>query len=183
MARPLLILDLDETLVFATNDPPCDAFTFQCSQYFVYARPNLVGFLDLVEEHYDLAVWTSSGEKYAECIVSNVLAERELEFVWARERCTRCFDAERHEEYWVKDLRKVRKRGYKLERVLVVDDTPKKLERSYGNLVQVTPWEGQTADEELLPLGEYLVRLQACGNFRRIEKRGWRSRQLTKRSS
>lgn len=42
----------------------------------------------------------------------------------------------------MKDLRKVRRLGWALEHVLVVDDTPRKYERSYGNLVAVAPFEG-----------------------------------------
>lgn len=36
--------------------------------------------------------------------------------------------------YRVKDLKTIRRVGYELERVIVVDDTAKKHERNYGNL-------------------------------------------------
>ena len=173
MDRPLLIMDLDETLVFATDAPITDIPHFQCFHYLVHVRPHLGTFLDTVQEHYDLAIWTSAGEEYATCIVAGAMAGRELQFVWANERCTRRYDPERQEEYWVKDLRKVRKRGYNLEWVLVIDDTARKLERSYGNLVRVTPWRGGLPDDELLHLREYLLSLLAEDDFRRVEKRGW----------
>lgn len=58
----------------------------------------------------------------------------------------------------------------------MVDDTPKKLRRNYGNLVRVLPFEGDQRDEELPDLIEYLNQLKDAKNIRRVEKRGWKSR-------
>jgi RNA polymerase II subunit A small phosphatase-like protein len=80
------------------------------------------------------------------------------------------------EEIFVKDLAKVKRRGYALESVLAVDDSPEKLRRHYGNLVRVRPWEGEPTDDELRRLSEYLVELRGAANFRAIDKRGWNLR-------
>jgi len=71
-------------------------------------------------------------------------------------------------------LKKVRRAGFELERVLVVDDSPEKLERNYGNIVVVSEFIGDPADRELLELADYLSELADEGDFRRIEKRAWR---------
>lgn len=68
----------------------------------------------------------------------------------------------------------MKRRGYPLERVLIVDDTPKKLDRHYGNLVRVKPFEGDPSDTELFGLIEYLPTLADAANVRSIEKRDWR---------
>ena len=47
-------------------------------------------------------------------------------FVWSRTRCTPRFDYERWEKLYLKDLKKVKRRGYDLDRVLIVDDSPEK---------------------------------------------------------
>lgn len=73
------------------------------------------------------------------------------------------------------DLEKVRKRGYPLERVIVVDDTARKHERNYGNLVLVRSWEGVEPDDELLHLRAYLHTLVDAENVRTIETRRWRT--------
>lgn len=86
------------------------------------------------------------------------------------------YDPETRDRYFVKDLKKVRARGYALEHVLVVDDTPQKHQRNYGNLVAVRPFEGDPADDELVHLGPYLETLAGVDNVRTIEKRGWRRR-------
>ena len=79
---------------------------------------------------------------------------------------------------WVKDLKKVRKQGYALEHVLVVDDSREKLERNYGNHIPVQPFEGARDDDELLLLVDYLKQLESVPNVRCIDKRGWRKEVL-----
>ncbi len=93
------------------------------------------------------------------------------------------YDWDTREAYWVKDLKKIRRRGYPLERVIVVDDTSRKHERNYGNLVHVQEFTGSTQDDELLHLGRYLVSLSTAPNVRGVEKRDWRRRLLAGESS
>jgi len=123
-----------------------------------------------------LAVWTSSSRDYAQIVVSEVFEGFELEFAWARDRCTREFDYEYQEQYWIKNLKKVKREGYNLDRVLFVDNTPKKLERNYGNIVIVRDFEGDREDKELANLSSYLTALGSESDLRSIEKRGWRER-------
>jgi len=84
------------------------------------------------------------------------------------------FDPEHQDYEWAKNLGKIKRRGYRLEQVLMVDDTPAKLAKHYGNLVRVKPFFGDLADQELFQLGEYLPTLAKSPNVRRIEKRFWR---------
>jgi RNA polymerase II subunit A small phosphatase-like protein len=174
--RPLLILDLDETLLHsseATLDRPCD---FRLGQFFAYRRPYVNDFLERVSAYYDLAVWTSASQAYAELAVTALFSHvPPVKFVWSAARCVRRYDHELMSHYHVKDLRKVKKLGYALERILVIDDSPEKLERNYGNHVQVRPFTGDQADNELPRLASYLLIIHACGNFRKLEKRCWRN--------
>ena len=134
------------------------------AHYFVYLRPGLTRFLESVAMRYNMAVWTSSSEDYARETVDFVFEKHELDFVWARRRCTKKFDPSLYEEYWIKDLKKVRKRGYDLDRVIMVDDTPRKLQRNYGNLVRVSEWTGSLDDVELEELAPYLCWLSEQEN-------------------
>lgn len=175
--RPLLVLDLDETLVHATETPlTIVAHDHEVGRYFLHLRPGLRAFIDEVANHYRLAVWTSSSPSYADAVCPLVFtgAER-LEFVWASDRCT----PTRHfgTDTWcdAKPLKKLKRRGYDLARVLVVDDSPEKHTRNYGNLVQVAPFIGDPADDELAHLAQYLSAIAPESDFRRIEKRAWRS--------
>jgi RNA polymerase II subunit A small phosphatase-like protein len=147
----LLILDLDETLVYASDDPPPTRVDFRVGPYGVMKRPHVHAFLAAVREWFDLAVWTSSSSGYAGVVVENLFpASDALRFLWCSNRCTVRYNAEFGEYYGVKSLRKVKRRGYQLERVLVLDDTPSKHASNYGNLVPIKPFEGEEDDAELL---------------------------------
>lgn len=107
-------------------------------------------------------------------VVSNIFPTNyPLEFVWSHKRCTRVFDSEFLDYYYVKDLKKLKRHGYSLEKIIMVDDTPRKLERNYSNLIRITEWLGDSSDRELLILIEYLTELKDVENVRKIEKRGW----------
>ena len=176
MNRHLLILDLDETLIYATSIPLPTRHDFKVAHYFVYKRPFVEQFLNQVFEWYDVAVWTSAGSGYASAIVDLLFATpTQLKFVWSDERCTKRYHPERQEYYWVKDLKKVRRLGYSLENIVVVDDTSEKLERNYGNHLRVQEFVGSRDDAELRDVLPFLNSLRTANNVRQIEKRGWRS--------
>lgn len=176
MPRPLLILDLDETLLHARETELPRAHDFRIAHYFVYARPHLAAFLAAAASSYDLAVWTSASQPYADLAVQQLFKHvLPLQFIWSARRCTRRFDRELMINYDVKDLRKAKRRGYPLERVLMIDDTPEKLERHYGNHILIPPFLGDPTDAELPALATYLLRIADHHNFRKLEKRNWRS--------
>ena len=178
MGRPLLILDLDETLVSASRKPG-EHYDFQVAEYYVVERPHLGHFLEQVCEWYAIAVWTSSGQSYADELVPRIFpTPARLEFCWAAPRCTRRYDLDLHQHYAVKDLKKVRRRGYHIERVLMIDDSPEKLERNYGNHLQISPFEGDRDDRELMAVLPFLQWLKEQPDFRTIEKRNWRTRDV-----
>jgi RNA polymerase II subunit A small phosphatase-like protein len=123
-----------------------------------------------------MAIWSSASEDYVEKCIENfgVLPFR-FEFIWDRSRCTRRMDWDTYEEQYIKDLKKVKRRGYSLERTLIVDDSRHKVSRQYGNAVYVKPYEGQQEDRELAYLLRYLQRIKDVDNFRTLEKRKWRT--------
>jgi RNA polymerase II subunit A small phosphatase-like protein len=55
----------------------------------------------------------------------------------------------------------------------MVDDTPEKLSKHYGNLVRVKEYLGQEEDSELKILINFLTYLKSVQSVRKIEKRGW----------
>jgi len=99
-ARKLFILDIDETLLYATKealDRPAD---FLVHDYFIYLPPHLQRFLAYALDRFHVAVWTSSGPLYAGKVLDRIFPSRDaLDFVWTAERCTTRFDPERREQY------------------------------------------------------------------------------------
>ncbi len=174
--RKLLVLDLDETLIHARQVALDRAEDFRVGPYFIYRRPHLDRFIERVRAHFDLGVWTASGSAYAEPIVDRIFPAGSLEFVWSHRRCTLVNDWTTGGYETVKNLAKLKRRGYRLESVIAVDDTPSKYARHYGNLVTVREFLGDAADAELPLLADYLIELAEVANVRTIEKRGWRLR-------
>lgn len=183
--RNLLILDLDETLIFATEEKLQAPADFEVFQYFVYKRPHLDEFIRQVSQWYDLAVWSSASDPYVEAISQKIFpTDIHLNFVWGRSRATlpRNFDPHLYwdinHQHFVKDLSKLKKKGWPLRRILIVDDTPEKSARNYGNAIYPQIFEGDEEDEELLLLANYLETLKDCQNVRVIEKRRWRDQTI-----
>ena len=177
LEKKLLVLDLDETLVYATAEILERQEDFTVGQYFVYKRPFLGEFIQFCFENFEVAIWTSSTHNYATKIVEEIFPNpTELKFFWSRLRCTISFDEEEREHFHEKKMAKVRRRGYDLTKVMVVDDSPEKWRNSYGNLVRVKPYFGDVNDNELKKLIIYLERLKTAENIRKIEKRLWQNR-------
>lgn len=177
MDKKLLILDLDETLLYATEHALEGIETdFFFARYQIYLRPHLSQFLAFCSQNFRLAVWTSSSEDYAKYIVERIFGEQHaLEFVWARRRCTYRFDPEFMDYEWHKNLDKLKRKGYDLSQVIMLDDTPRKLARHYGNLLRIKMFEGDPVDHELSLIIPFLDKLRLAPNVRRVEKRNWRS--------
>lgn len=178
--RPLLILDLDETLIHGSESRLHRDADFMVGPFHVYERPYLSSFLSSTSAHFDVAIWSSASSDYVASIAS-ALAEfvPEWQFVWSRMRCVQRMHPELMTTMFIKDLRKVKRRGYDLDRVLMVDDTRHKVSRNYGNAIYVSPFEGADDDAELPQLARYVNSLRHEPNFRRIEKRGWRTKPLS----
>jgi TFIIF-interacting CTD phosphatase-like protein len=175
MDRKLLVLDLDETLVHAAPAPLARRPDGEVPPYFVYKRPGLDEFLAFCAREFVVAVWTSASADYAQGVIRAVFPPGyPLEFVLTRERCTWRVDPLSGEEAWIKDLKKLKRRGYGLGRIIVVEDSPANLARQYGNVVPVTPFLGDAGDSELPLLAGFLGSLRDVDDVRRREKRDWR---------
>lgn len=185
VGKILLILDLDETLIHATEKMLHREPDFSVFNYNIYKRPHLELFLDEVANHFHLAVWSSASDDYVEEIVKRIFKEpAALKFVWGRSRCTFTRNLADEETgypdpfnhyHYVKKLKKVKDKGFApFEKMLIVDDTPKKVSNSYGNALYINEFNGGDHDEELRFLLEYLLSIKDAENVRSIEKRGWR---------
>lgn len=179
--RALLILDLDETLIHGTTSPLARPGDLRLGDYLIYLRPHLAEFVARVRSAYRLAVWTSATAGYGGAVVANVFpADLSLEFVWTREHCTWRHDPETREEYWVKKLHKLRRKGHDLARVLMVDDDPRALRCNHGNHLAVARYSGASEDTELPRLADYLLHIATCPDLRALEKRRWREETVDK---
>ena len=181
--KSLLILDLDETLIHTENVPYeyTDQYDYDFkfngrgkSLFYTKKRPYLEQFLDYAFENFDVAIWTAAGEDYAKEIIRNIgILESSLNFFYTKDKCTIKLSLDYSDYYGVKNLNKLKKGGYDLDRVLIVDDIRETAVNNYGNLILIKPFTDNTDDTELLKLISYLQTIKDEPNYRRIEKRGW----------
>jgi RNA polymerase II subunit A small phosphatase-like protein len=69
----LLILDLDETLIHAAEQPLERPADWRLGPYSVYCRPYLAEFLAAVAQSFALAVWSSGTIDYVEAMVARIM--------------------------------------------------------------------------------------------------------------
>ena len=178
----LLILDLDETLIHGSGTAlnvsgyPSEP-DLKVGRFVVYERPHVREFMLFCRQHFKVAIWTTASADYAEPILHHICgADYPFEFIWCRDRCTPRGEGIDGEFRWIKDLKKVRKKGWDLADMLMLEDKPENLCRHYGNVIRIDPFTGNLADRELKRLMPLLLELKQVGNVRRVEKRGWKSR-------
>jgi RNA polymerase II subunit A small phosphatase-like protein len=178
----LLVLDLDGTLVhseFQRRTYQQHDFSLFNEEIFVYKRPYLDYFVSTILEWFDVAVWTASGCEYAAEIVRHVFPDpSKISFLFSSERCTNKFCPATGERIVIKDMKKVKRKGFDLSRVLIVDDTPSTWQRNYGNAVHIESYWGSRIDDHLLHLLTYLEYLGHESDVRKVDKRRWRNQVL-----
>lgn len=72
----LLVLDLDETLLYSTTKRLAYVPDYLVGENYVYARPGLKDFLDAISHGFRVAVWTSAVQGYAKRIVTHYFRRR-----------------------------------------------------------------------------------------------------------
>ncbi|WP_166891884.1 HAD family hydrolase [Massilia sp. CCM 8734] len=154
--RRLLIFDLDETLVHASElalAHPCD---FDVGTYLVYQRPFVRELIEFAAARFDLAVWSSSSAAYVAAVVEHLFAGVPLRFAWSVERCVQRVDARSNSYVYIKDLRKAQKFGYTLGRMNIIDDSAEKIARQPHCHLPVAPFLGASDDVALLEMRQAL---------------------------
>ncbi|EDP96486.1 HAD family hydrolase [Kordia algicida OT-1] len=170
----LLVLDLDETLLHSSEKKLALSEDFQYAEYYVYFRPHLQWFLEEMNLHFSLAIWSSADDTYVNDLVAKITPKTvNFEFIWGKSRCTPRRNYEFGNYVFAKHLKKLKKKGFSLEKILIIDDSPEKTKDNYGNAVYITPFEGNREDVTLKKLANYLISIKDAENVRTIEKRGW----------
>ncbi len=180
--RPLLILDIDHTLVHAIHDSEYDQHqqrmqTFGkplmvdfhiilpgdtgSETYFVSTRPGIHSFLQYAFEHFDVAIWTAAQEEYAHKILTKILSREQfmrLKFVLTNKHCV-----------WNDQKRMFTKPSFQLRdlvpdvdlsNTLLCDDNPYATQPFIENTVLLRPYncvhQNADLDDEFVLLRNYL---------------------------
>jgi carboxy-terminal domain RNA polymerase II polypeptide A small phosphatase len=165
----LLIFDLDETLIHSTENALKVSHDFQYEEYFVYKRPHLHTFLKECSKYCTLAIWSSADDAYVAGVSRLIVpSDVEMKFVWSRSQCwTKIVKREdevtgihRKEIQFIKPMERIRRKGYKMKDLMIIDDSSFKVIDNPGNYIIIKAFTGDQEDVELMHLLEYLK-----GNF------------------
>ncbi len=104
--RTLLVLDLDETLLYGTETPFERPPDITVCQYSIYKRPHVDEFLATCLAMFDVAIWSSASANYVEAIASALFPDQShLVFMWSSKRCTYRYNYELQDYLLVKKLK------------------------------------------------------------------------------
>lgn len=183
----LIILDLDETLVYATKDQLVGSPDFVIGEYLVYKRPFLDKFIAYLDQNFAFAIWSSATDLYVAELTEKLQLNEKAVFCWGRSKATfkrpspidleGSYNTDSNDHhFYIKRLKKVKRLGFDLNKILIIDDTPSKSQTNFGNAIYVSEYKGNQDDTELLILTKYLNNLKNVENVRVIEKRDWKEK-------
>lgn len=183
-SKILLILDLDETLIFATKEATDRIPDFECLGYHVFQRPGLHDFLIQCHTYFHIAIWSSASDRYVSEMAKRILPDSiQSVFIWGQSRHTlknrgseeAKFPIIPGVKYYIKRLKKIKKMGFSLERTLIIDDSPLNSVENSGNAINIIPFLGNAQDKELTLLLKFLMEIKDAMDVRKLEKRGWQT--------
>ncbi|CBZ26540.1 nuclear lim interactor-interacting factor,putative [Leishmania mexicana MHOM/GT/2001/U1103] len=126
--RLTVVLDLDETLIYARQGP-------------LYVRPGIETLMRFLADHCETIVWTSSKHRYADAVVAQI------------DTCGAvCHTVYRHRRWFngTSATKELRLLGRDLETTIIVENTPDCCRGYEGNAVLVEDYEGgELADHTL----------------------------------
>jgi carboxy-terminal domain RNA polymerase II polypeptide A small phosphatase len=183
--KKIVVFDLDETLVHATKIKLDRQEDFRHDDYYVYKRPGVNEFLKECTELCRIAIWSSADDEYVQSICKHLIQDSsQLEFIWGRSACWMKIAKVKDEitgllrrEYQnIKPLEKIRRKGFKMSDLLIVDDSHYKVMDNPDNYLIIRPFEGDQEDDELVALLDYL-KMIIHEDFKTISKDNWKSKQ------
>lgn len=169
--KHLLLLDLDETLIHSTTKKLNNKETFLFENYFVYTRPHLNWFLNEISNHFRIGIWSAADELYVSTIVEQILPKDfKLEIMWGQNWCNYKLNGETNTYVYEKDVNNLTKLNFKLNEILLVDDSLYNTNLNKENAFLIKPFFGDTNDQELKTLFDYLLTLRDLEDIRNLNR-------------
>lgn len=168
--KKLLVLDLDETLVHSSFEPPERQSDFQFDKIFdgelktiyVLIRPYAEQFLTELSNYYDIIIFTSSLQIYADTVINKLDRFNVIKAKLFRDDCIL------KDEVYLKDLKKF---GKDLKDVVIIDNSPLSYELNQDNGIPIDTWYEDLSDRELLKMIPFLKYLSKVHDVRPVIKK------------
>jgi CTD nuclear envelope phosphatase 1 len=173
--KKILVLDLDETLIHSHHDglvrptvkpgtPPDFILRVEIDRhpvrFYVYKRPHVDYFLNMVSQWYELVVFTASMEIYGAAVADKLDVNRGvLKRRYYRQHCTLDIGS------YTKDLSAI---NSDLSKVFILDNSPGAYKGYPDNAIPIKSWFSDPTDTALLNLLPFLDSLRFCGDVRSV---------------
>ncbi|XVF27431.1 hypothetical protein REPUB_Repub14bG0106100 [Reevesia pubescens] len=149
-----IFLDLDETLVHSSPDPPPKMYDFvvrpniegQTMNFYVLKRPGVDFFLEEISKKYEVVVFTAGLQQYASQVLDKLDPKGLISHRLYRDSCKEM------EGKFVKDLSEM---GRDLRSVVIVDDNPNAYSLQPENAVAIRSFVEDGEDRELEKLVKF----------------------------
>lgn len=164
-SKPVLALDLDETLVHCCNFDEvqtswetsityCSLKTGSSVLAKINCRPHATSFLKRISQHFDVVVFSSSELDYATAVAGFLdPLGLYIKRIYPRGDCIRT-----ERGFLVKDLRYVT--GEDTSKVVLVDNSVSNFAPQIHNGIPILPYYSGTTDQELPKLFDFLMMLK-----------------------
>lgn len=170
--KKLLVLDLDECLLYAEKKP-FDGWQLMVKDLYVTIRPGVEAMLDAVAPYYDFIVWSNTAPSYVYAKLESFWPQRHpIVDVYSSLQCKMKVEGGYGLPFY-KDLKRIVKHHpqYPLSTIIALDDKPAVYKDYYGNFLLAHEFTGDQNDRHLERVAKFLVHIAAEPNVRRIEKR------------
>jgi CTD small phosphatase-like protein 2 len=178
-----LVLDLDETLIFAHNESSDQGYDERIDLYigenrthsiYVYYRPFLKEFLEYVSAKWEIGIFTSSSNIYANAILERIDPQNKyFNFRLFKNSCYR--DCNNH---LIKDLEILGNR--ELKNIVMVDNSIDSIIYQLENCVPCVPFYGDSKDQELVSLAKFLDVIYKIPDLRNFNTEYFKLKQFLK---
>lgn len=155
--KPVLVLDLDETLVHSKCENPKGGIELAYKldngimiNFIMYKRPFLDQFLAEAKKLFTLVLFTAAAENYAESVIKEIDPKNTIfKYRFFKQNCLLI-----NNKVAVKDLRMFQ--GVDMKDIFIIDNNPACYLFQLSNSLPILSFKGEKDDEELKGLLEYL---------------------------
>jgi len=169
-----VVLDMDETLIhscfvgcsesenkaqeIAEGRPPCDFFLDVCDGVAVYIRPGLSHFLKLLNQLFEVVVFTAGEQDYADAVLDYVDPEGYISYRLYRESTCGCRGLN-----YVKDLHHL---GRDMAKIVLLDNNMVSMVATPDNCILIDDFISDKTDRELPLVASILMDLNELDDVR-----------------
>jgi CTD small phosphatase-like protein 2 len=177
--KKTLVLDLDETLIYAQMNAtkerlPTIGDKSEARSMKVMIRPYAEEFLKEMSKEFEIIIFTAAEKNYAESMI-NLLDPKQqyVSYILHREHCLRT-----KKGLLIKDLRIIKNRD--LKDMVIVDNFTPSFSFQLENGIPIITWKGESKDQELKYLMNYLLEAKKYFDMRLYNKEKLRLEDIAK---